>query len=34
MKQNAATHVDNVDKSQVSLVWTAPADFTGTVVFW
>ncbi|XP_046453195.1 putative defense protein 3 [Daphnia pulex] len=31
---NAATHVDNVDKSQVSLVWTAPADFTGTVVFW
>jgi hypothetical protein len=44
MKQNAATHVDNVDKSQVSLVWTAPADFTSfgkllsfqfwTLVYW
>ncbi len=44
MKQNAATHVDNIDKSQVSLVWTAPADFTSfgkllsfqfwTLVYW
>nr|CAH0100356.1 unnamed protein product [Daphnia galeata] len=30
---NAATHTENSDKSSVTLNWTAPAGFAGTVLF-
>ncbi|EFX80589.1 hypothetical protein DAPPUDRAFT_224629 [Daphnia pulex] len=29
---NAATHIDNLDKTSVTMDWTAPAGFVGTVL--
>jgi hypothetical protein len=31
-EQNAATHIDNLDKNTVTMDWTAPAGFVGTVL--
>ncbi|KAI9554356.1 hypothetical protein GHT06_019628 [Daphnia sinensis] len=30
---NAATHINNADKTSVTVQWTAPAGFVGTVLF-